>query len=145
MKPALQPLFLISLGALALITAPRASTTVRSAREGEDLSEALEALRERAGAPGVVALALQDGEIAAWGAAGVRAFGSEAPMTIDDPVHLGSCAKAITATLVARLIEDELLTWDTTIAQALPEFSKKIDEGFHGVVRIESMKHRWEC
>lgn len=34
--------------------------------------------------------------------------------------HLGSNTKAITATLLALLIEENLLTWDTTLAEALP-------------------------
>ena len=73
---------------------------------------------------------------------GVRALGAEAPISIDDPIHLGSCGKAITSTLVARLIEEGLLAWDTTIAEAMPEFAESIDPGYHGVTVEQLLKHR---
>ena len=134
----------LCLAALALLALSFNATAATAApgRDGEDVSAALEKIREDANLPGMVALAFQDGEVVAWGAAGVRAQGSEAKMTIDDPIHLGSCSKAMTATLVARLVEDEVLTWDTTIAQALPEFAKKIDEGYHDVSIETLLKHR---
>jgi CubicO group peptidase (beta-lactamase class C family) len=109
---------------------------------GEDLSEALEKLRAKADVPGMVIMAVQDGEVVAWGAAGVRVHGGQDPIRIEDPMHLGSCAKAMTSTLVARLIEKKVLTWETTIAEAMPEFAKKIDGGYHAVTVEALIKHQ---
>ena len=123
------------------------STTAPVARgpedpAGENLSEALEAVRAKAGVPGLLSMAVQDGEITAWAAAGVRKAGAPELMSIHDPIHLGSCSKAMTSTLAATLIEAGVMTWETTIAQALPEFSKTIDEGFHTVTIEELLQHR---
>ena len=120
--------------------APRHGT--RATQEGEDLSSDLEAIRAANDAPGLVALAVQDGEVVAWGAAGVRAAGQAAPITLDDAVHLGSCSKAITATLAATLVRDEKLRFETTIAEALPEFSKRIDASYHDVTIEELLRHQ---
>ncbi len=109
---------------------------------GENLSATLEEYRAGAGVPGVVALAMQDGEVVAWGAAGVRAHGADAAMTIDDPMHMGSCAKAMTSTMIAHLIEKEVLTWETTIAEAMPELAKSIDPGYHEVTIEALLKHQ---
>lgn len=121
---------------------PQTVTPAVAALEGENLSIELEELRAKSGAPGLVALAVQDGEVLAWGAAGVRAQGSDEPVDIRDPFHLGSCAKAMTATVVARLVEQDVLEWDTTIAEALPELAKDIDPGFHDVKIVELLQHR---
>ncbi|MFT7679744.1 MAG: CubicO group peptidase (beta-lactamase class C family) [Planctomycetota bacterium] len=110
--------------------------------EGEDVSASLEGLRAKAGLPGIVCMAFQEGEVVAWGAAGVRAQGSEDPMTIDDPVHMGSCAKAMTSTMIAHLIEQEVLTWETTLAQAMPEFAGGVDEGYHDITIETFLKHQ---
>lgn len=110
--------------------------------EGEDISAALETLRAKASLPGLVAMAIQDGEIVAWGAAGARAQGSEEPISIDDPMHMGSCAKAMTSTMVAHLIEQGVLTWETTLAEAMPEFAKRIDPGYHDVTIEAFLKHQ---
>ncbi len=100
---------------------------------GENVSIALESIRAKADIPGVVAMAVQGGEVVAWGAAGVRAYGSDDALRIDDPIHHGSCAKAMTSTLAAILVEEGVMKWETTLAEALPEFAKKVDGGFHGV------------
>lgn len=63
-------------------------------------------------------------------------------MTIDDPMHMGSCAKAMTATMIARLVEQQVLTWETTIAEAMPEFAKTIDPGYHTITIEALLKHQ---
>lgn len=138
--PASSALLAFSLTSTAAVTAPVG--VHEHVRGGEDVSEALEKIRKGAELPGMVALAFQDGEIVAWGATGVRALGSDSRMTLSDPIHLGSCSKAMTSTLVACLVEDEVLSWDTTIAEALPELARKIDEGFHDVTIEMLLKHR---
>jgi CubicO group peptidase (beta-lactamase class C family) len=131
---------LVSTVALGLLLASLHS--VRENPGGEDISAALELARAEANVPGVVAMAVQDGEVIAWGAAGERAMGKKDPLTIHDPMHLGSCTKSMTSSLVARLIEKEVLTWETTIAEAIPEFATKIDEGYHTVTIEELLKHQ---
>ena len=108
----------------------------------EDVSSAIAGIREQAGAPGLVAVAIQDGSVVAWGVDGVRAQGSEEKLELEDPMHLGSCGKAMTSTLVARLVEEGRLSFDTTIAEALPDLAKKIDAGFHGVTVDMLLRHQ---
>jgi CubicO group peptidase (beta-lactamase class C family) len=45
----------------------------------------------------------------------------------NDIVHLGSCTKAMTATLAGRFIEEGKLRWNTTIAEVFPEWKGQMD------------------
>ncbi len=107
-----------------------------------DASDGLQAIVEETGAPGVVALALVGGEVRVQGAAGVRRLGSDDPLQIGDAMHLGSCAKAMTATVVARLVEAEVLRWDMTLAEALPDLAAKLHADYGGATVLELLQHR---
>ncbi len=51
------------------------------------------------------------------GAVGVRKRGTEVAITLSDQWHLGSDGKAMTSVLIARLVEQSRLKWDTTLAE----------------------------
>ncbi|KAK3389477.1 beta-lactamase [Podospora didyma] len=61
-------------------------------------------------------------------ATGVRKFGNDTKLTPRDKFHLGSLTKAMTATLVAILIETphNSLRWNTTVPEALPHIANII-------------------
>lgn len=52
--------------------------------------------------------------------AGVRKQGSTTPAELTDKFHLGSCTKAMTATLCGILVDRGLLRWTTTIFEIFP-------------------------
>src|SRR5271169_1360091 len=66
---------------------------------------------------GTAAAVLRGERIIAQGVAGVRKRGSAEHITLDDQFHLGSCTKAMTATLVAMLAEEGRLNWTTTLGE----------------------------
>lgn len=66
---------------------------------------------------GMGAAVLRGERIIAQGIAGVRKRGSAERITLDDRFHLGSCTKAMTATLVAMLVEEGRLNWTTTLGE----------------------------
>jgi len=136
------PLLIVSAPSMAPWAGAAPIGRLDSDEDAQDLSAELDRIRQDAGAPGVVAVAVQDGMLVAWAVAGVRAQGSDAKLELDDPMHLGSCTKSMTATLLACLIDEGKLRPDTTIAEALPEFSKRIDKGYHGVTVDMLLHHR---
>jgi len=81
-----------------------------------------EHLAENPALPSLAAVVIVDGELRGQGVAGARKRGSEEKVTIADQYHIGSCTKAFTATLAARLVEEGLLTWDTTIGESLSDW-----------------------
>ena len=92
--------------------------------------------------PAVAAAVVTSEGVWAQGAAGVRKYGTDTPVTLDDAFHLGSDTKAMTATLLAQLVERGRLSWNTTLAEALPELASKMDPAYRGVTLERLLAHR---
>lgn len=90
-----------------------------AARAETDLSTRLEALRAKYQLPAVGAAVARNGRIVALGVAGTRMEGMDLPVEKDDRFHLGSNAKAFTATLAGMLVDEGKLRWDSTIGEVL--------------------------
>jgi CubicO group peptidase (beta-lactamase class C family) len=114
----------------AVLVAAKAWSAPEEAAKPRDVSKALAAIRERHDVPGLVGLTLEGTRVAAKGAAGVRRRGGKDAITIDDKMHLGSCTKAMTATLCALLVLEGKLAWDAKPCEAFAETAKPIDPGW---------------
>lgn len=55
------------------------------------------------------------------------------PVNLTDRYALASCTKAMTATLLAILIEQQLLTWDTTLTEALHSLAAVMHPSYRAV------------
>jgi CubicO group peptidase (beta-lactamase class C family) len=87
------------------------------AQQIASLNQLMEQIRARYQLPALAGAIVTPDKITAIGVAGVRARGTSVPVTIYDKWHMGSCTKAMTATMIARLVEDGRLTWGTTLEQ----------------------------
>ncbi|MGP1346902.1 MAG: serine hydrolase domain-containing protein [Phycisphaerales bacterium] len=85
------------------------------------LRERVEASLEASGAPAMAAGVVTGSGDRLTTAMGERAAGTGVPVTIDDRWHIGSISKSFTAVLAARLVDEGLIDWDTTIFEAIPE------------------------
>ena len=88
-----------------------------------DISEDVEQIRTDFNLPALGGVHIQDGAIVKLGTTGLRSSSSEVEVTDKDKWHLGSCTKAMTATLVATYIDDGLLTWDSTLKELFPDIT----------------------
>lgn len=105
------------------------------------LLRAYERLRS-AGVPALaVAAANRDGLRMAF-AEGVRAIGQSARVTTSDKWHLGSIAKSMTATLVARLVEHGAISWDDTIGTVLGATIPDMRDEYRDVNLRHLLSHR---
>ncbi|MDD3815384.1 MAG: serine hydrolase [Desulfocapsaceae bacterium] len=91
--------------------------------------------------PALAAAVVKNGEIVSSGAVGVREFGSNIPVTINDPFHIGSDTKAMTALLAAIMVEEGKMRWDSTIAEIFPEIADKTDSKVRGVTLEQLLSH----
>lgn len=89
----------------------------------------------------MAAVVISDGKIIAEGAVGVRKWGDETPVTMDDQFHLGSCGKAMTATLIAILVEQGKLSWTTTLAEIYPEMAEEMLPKYRDVTLLHLLSH----
>lgn len=93
-------------------------------------------------APGMIAAIISSKGIIAIGSAGVRKAGSEVPITCNDLVHLGSCTKAMTSTMIATLVAEGKLSWETKLTEAIPELKKSIHPDFLNITLWQLLTHR---
>jgi CubicO group peptidase (beta-lactamase class C family) len=108
----------------------------------EAVTQALKPIRQKFNVPAMaVAVVTSDG-IKFVGAVGVRKRGTEIPVTLDDLWHLGSDGKAMTSTLVARLVERGQLKWDSTLAGAFPDLAPQMNPEFQKVTLLQLLSHR---
>ncbi len=108
----------------------------------DDLTSMLKPILEDSGFPALAAGAAKKGKLVAAGAVGLRMVGADAAATVDDKFHIGSCTKAMTATVAAMVVESGKLKWDSTIAAVFPERREKMNEAFREVTLEMLLTHR---
>lgn len=126
--------FDVAARAAFLIVAAAPFLAAQADSRPDDVSDLLETLRAKRGVPGLAAGRIDGSVLTRFGVAGVRAMGSPERIGPDDRFHLGSCTKAMTATLCAALVEDGLLGWSSSLKDVLgAELGAGIPEAWGGV------------
>jgi len=74
-------------------------------------------------------------------ASGVRKMGTKNNVTENDAYYIGSNIKAMTATLTATLVEENLLSWNSTITEIFPEFAGTIPREYTKVTLTQLLNH----
>jgi CubicO group peptidase (beta-lactamase class C family) len=105
------------------------------------LLDLIEWARASQNAPALAVVLVRRGQIVEMGAVGLRSATSSIQVTTADQWHIGSMTKAMTATLAATLVEDGLITWDTTPVDVWPEFAASIHPGFRDVTLRQFLSH----
>ncbi|RIE17049.1 class A beta-lactamase-related serine hydrolase [Candidatus Cryosericum septentrionale] len=72
---------------------------------------------------------------------GVRKAGGTDAVTSKDLFHLGSMTKAMTATMLATLVQEGKLSWDMTMAQAFPAIASVMDSRYKNVTLEQLLTH----
>lgn len=107
-----------------------------------DLSAILAPIIKRHDVPGMAAAVVDRDGLVALGVTGVRQRGSDEPVAIDDLFHLGSCTKAMTATMIGTLVDEGKLSWGTTIGEIFGEAVPKMDPQWKDVTLEQLLCHR---
>jgi CubicO group peptidase (beta-lactamase class C family) len=106
-------------------------TGIPAAPSREVIEAIVERVRKEHNIPSLAAAYITaDGSVIA-GASGLRRVGGDERVTVTDKYHLGSCTKAMTATLIARLVEQGVLTWETTVGEVFAGMT--MDDGWKSV------------
>jgi CubicO group peptidase (beta-lactamase class C family) len=137
------PLCLSALMALILISGkPAQAQSSPDAEKSKAIREFLNEIVSKEKLPGMIAAIADADGLIAIGSAGVRKEGSKDALTDKDLFHIGSCTKAMTSTLLATLVADGSLRWDSTLIEVLPELKKKIHSDYHDVTLWQLVSHR---
>ncbi|PJF24804.1 MAG: hypothetical protein CUN53_15990, partial [Phototrophicales bacterium] len=73
--------------------------------------------------PGMSLAIVQDGEIVYANGYGVRALDSDEPVDADTYMMIGSITKSMTTMMMATLVDDGAMAWDTPAVEILPTFA----------------------
>ncbi len=139
MSPLLALITLLGLQTPAPAPAPTEPTTETSV---VDVAALIEPIRLRHDLPGMVAAIVDRDGAALIGACGERQRGLDVPLVSTARMHLGSCTKAMTATLCAKLVEQGKLKWSTTLAESFADWGDAVDAGWKPVTLAQLLAHR---
>jgi CubicO group peptidase (beta-lactamase class C family) len=108
----------------------------------ERLSEVLAPVRDEHHLPGLIGAIVAGNRLAAIGAVGIRKIGATEAIRVTDTVHLGSCTKAMTATLIGMLVDEGKLSWGSTIGKVFPDHLGRVHADFQAVTLSQLLTHR---
>lgn len=106
-----------------------------------DVSKTLNLIRVMFNMPGMSALVVKNGRIAAQGASGYRRLGDPTPLLVNDPINIGSCTKWMTAVLAGRLVDRGIVKWTNRVRDSFKNF-KDFDVAFHDATLEQFLAHR---
>ncbi|MEE4204060.1 MAG: serine hydrolase domain-containing protein [Halieaceae bacterium] len=129
--------------AVAFAIAIGAAAEALEARDGWEmsLSAVLTELVEEDAAPAAAIIVVRTDKPPLIQVAGVKVADEDAPAVASDPWHIGSNMKAMTATLAMGLVEDGVISLDTTIPDVLGS-EMKIHDGWSRATLRMLLSHR---
>lgn len=132
---------LVLLLSLALLAAAPVRAQEAPAAE-TPVAETLAAAMEGKAVPALGMLVIRDGVVSDQGVRGLRSMDAPGAATLGDRWNLGSDGKAMTATMVARLVERGLLRWDAPLSEMLPELAAEMRPEYRDATLLDLMSHR---
>ena len=111
----------------------------------EDLCKILDAERIARHYPALAAAVIREGSVVAIDAVGVRKWGADISVQQDDAFHLGSCTKAMTAVVIAMLVEEGKLHWDTTLGELFSDLGETMHPDYGSVTVDHLLAHQGGC
>lgn len=121
---------------------PQAPASATQAAPAVSLQARLEASMAGSKVPALGAVLIRHGRVTELAVAGLRAKGEAEPVQRGDVWHLGSNGKAMTATMVARLVERGVLSWDAPLSQLLPELAADMQVSYRDTTLRDLLTHQ---
>jgi CubicO group peptidase (beta-lactamase class C family) len=93
------------------------------------MRSSLYSIRAKHELPALAALVIKDGKIVANEVVGTTRIRGRIAAKTDSKWHLDACARPMTVTLLAMLVEEGKLSWDTKVVDVFPEFKAAMHPG----------------
>jgi CubicO group peptidase (beta-lactamase class C family) len=108
----------------------------------ENLNSLLEAIRQKHDLPALAGATVTSNGLLGAGAVGVHKYGCDVAVSVADQFHLGSNTKAMTATMLATLVEEGKLSWNTTLEEVFRKLAQKMKPAYKRVTLEQLLAHR---
>jgi CubicO group peptidase (beta-lactamase class C family) len=89
----------------------------------------------------MVAAVFNADSLIAVGAAGTRKVKSGVPLIYTDKIQIASIAKTMTATIAAKLIEGNILSWESSLSDLYPELVPRMEPAYRTVTVEMLLRH----
>jgi CubicO group peptidase (beta-lactamase class C family) len=107
-----------------------------------NITKLLEPIRKKHKVPAICAAVVTSEGLKFAGAVGVRKIGTDIPVTVKDKWHLGSDTKAMTASVIGKLVEQGNVEWTSTLAEIFPELESSMNPEMKKVTVLQLLSHR---
>ena len=104
------------------------ATIAKDSKIQSTLAEQMPKLMDQYGLVGLSVSVWQNDQALAQLALGKRNVRKATPVSVNDQWHLNSIGKSINASMIGRLVEDGLLTWQTRVPEIYPDSHKSWSE-----------------
>lgn len=104
------------------ITANNAIEQQQQEKKNKELTQKIESLQKKSGVPALQAFIVNRGANVFKYSSGVRAVGDAAALDPNDTFFLGIASKTMTSILVAQLIDQNIIKWETTVGDILKKY-----------------------
>ena len=88
-----------------------------------DLEKYVNHIMKKNDVPGLSMVLVHDDKVVYINAMGVKDLETEVPMQTDTLMGIGSTTKSMTAVMVASLVDEGIINWDTPVTEVLPTFA----------------------
>ncbi len=130
----------IALVQLGVAQQPRSDAPKGGA--SSEAHDAIEAIRKKHGLVGLMGGHFDSRDHVELHAAGLKKSGSRLPLEPTDRMHLGSCTKSMTATLIGMLVDQGKLTFASTLGSLFPDHTALAESEWRHVTIEELLAHR---
>lgn len=107
-----------------------------------EVTATIDRFRRRCAVPAVGAALITANEAPTIAAVGQRVRNRPDHVTPQDRWHIGSCAKSMTAALIARLVERGTTHWSATIPELFADLGDRIDRSWNDITLAQLLTHR---
>lgn len=108
----------------------------------DGLQAEIDSIREENGVVALGGAILRESGDIRLAVSGKRKHGEAVDVQPGDLFHIGSCGKAMTATVIAILVEEGTLRWEQTIGESFPQWNGEILAEYHEVTLEQLLTHR---
>ena len=105
------------------------------------LADLIEWARAAQDVPAMGVIIIRGGQVEERAVVGLRSADGGPAATVEDRWHMGSITKSMTSTLAASMVEDGLISWDTTPLDVWPELANDIHADFRNATLRQFLSH----
>ena len=123
------------------VTAETPATTQSAHLTEQVIADLLLPIKTAHDLPSLAGAIVTSNGVIAIGAVGVRKKGTDVAVTKNDLWHIGSNTKAMTATIIAKLVEEKKLRWDSNLIEIFPDIAKEFDASKQKMTLTQLLSH----